>query len=161
MTVSYVWAKGTADLNNYDQFFGNIRNPILRGNEHNLIPTDVRHRLLMRGNFGLIGPMAKWDFSPVARAAVGIPVLGGERVPGLRRRTQSRRASARRCGPWISPSRRAWRFRKYRFRAGVRMYNIFGAAADRDMQNNLTSPFYGTSYNPIERSIGITFGCVR
>ena len=56
---------------------------------------------------------------------------------------------------------RAWRFKKYRFRAGLRFYNIFGAAADRDMQNNVTSPFYGTSYSPIERSIGITFGSVR
>ena len=50
--MSYVWARGTADLNNYDDFYGNFRNPIVRANEHNLITTDVRHRLLLRGTNG-------------------------------------------------------------------------------------------------------------
>jgi hypothetical protein len=41
------------------------------------------------------------------------------------------------------------------------MYNVFGVSADRDVQNNLTSPNYGTFYNPIERSIGFVFGSAR
>src|SRR5688572_16174689 len=36
LTVSYVWSHGVADLNNYDQFYGNIRNPIIRPNEHKI-----------------------------------------------------------------------------------------------------------------------------
>ena len=56
---------------------------------------------------------------------------------------------------------RPWRFRKYRFRAGLKVYNIFGAVADRDIQNNITAPDFGTSYNPIERSIGFVFGSAR
>ena len=160
MTVSYVWAKGTADLNNYDQFYGNIRNPIVRGNEHNLIPTDVRHRLLLRGNFGLMGPMAKWDFSPVLELRSGFPYSAvNEFQDFVGERNRAGRLPAVRTLDFALT--RAWRFRKYRFRAGLRFYNIFGATADRDIQNNLTSPFYGTSYNPIERSIGITFGSVR
>ena len=58
LTLSYVWARGLSDLNSYDYFYGNIRNPILRNNENNLIPTDVRHRMLLRGTIG-IG--SKWD----------------------------------------------------------------------------------------------------
>ena len=56
---------------------------------------------------------------------------------------------------------RPWKFRKYRFRAGIRMYNVFGDSASRDIQTNTTSPFYGTAYNPIERSIGFVFGSSR
>ena len=56
---------------------------------------------------------------------------------------------------------RPWRFRKYRFRAGLKVYNVFGSSANRDVQNNITSPDYGTSYNPIERSIGFVFGSAR
>ena len=93
LTVSYVWAKGTADLNNYDQFFGNFRNPIMRANEHNLIPTDVRHRVLLRGNIGLLAD-GEVGLRAGPRTAVGIPVVGGGRVPGFRRRAQSRRAFA-------------------------------------------------------------------
>ena len=70
LTLSYVWARGTADLNNYDQFYGNFRNPIVRANEHNLISTDVRHRLLLRGTIGLPG---KWDFAPVLELRSGFP----------------------------------------------------------------------------------------
>ena len=70
LTMSYVWARGTADLNNYDDFYGNFRNPIVRANEHNLTPTDVRHRLLLRGTIGLPG---KWDFAPVLELRSGFP----------------------------------------------------------------------------------------
>jgi hypothetical protein len=50
---------------------------------------------------------------------------------------------------------------KYRFRAGIKIYNAFGAAAERDIQSNLTSPNYGAAYNPVERSIGFVLGTVR
>ena len=53
---------------------------------------------------------------------------------------------------------RPWHFRKYRFRAGIKLYNLFGASAERDIQTNITSPFYGTAFNPVERSIGFVFG---
>ena len=56
---------------------------------------------------------------------------------------------------------RPWRFKKYRFRAGIRAYNILGSNAGRDIQTNVTAPDYGQSYNPIERSIGIVFGSGR
>ena len=69
-TVSYVWARGTADLNNYDQFYGNFRNPLVRANENSYLPTDVRHRVIVRGNFGIPG---QWDFAPVLELAVGFP----------------------------------------------------------------------------------------
>ena len=55
LTVSYVRSRGEADLNNYDQFYGNLRNPILRPNEHDLVcgPTgqahDERHEQLTMG----------------------------------------------------------------------------------------------------------------
>ena len=48
-----------------------------------------------------------------------------------------------------------------KFRGGIKMYNVFGASADRDVQNNLTSPNYGTFYNPIERSIGFVIDSAR
>ena len=56
---------------------------------------------------------------------------------------------------------RPWQFRKYRFRAGLKIYNALGASAERDVQNNLTSPDFGKFFNPIERSIGFVFGTTR
>ncbi len=56
---------------------------------------------------------------------------------------------------------RPWRFKAYRFRAGLKPYNVFGAAAERDIQANVTSPFYGTVYNPVDRSIGFVLAAAR
>ena len=80
-----------ADLNTYDYFYGNMRNPILRANEHNLIPTDVR---APDAAARLIGIGGKWDLAPVTGAALGVPVFGRQRVSGLRRPAQSHRAPA-------------------------------------------------------------------
>jgi hypothetical protein len=157
LTLSYVWAKGTADLNSYDQFYGNFRNPIIRANENNLTPTDVRHRLLLRGSIGL-----PWDvdMSPVLELRSGFPWSAvNEFQDFIEPRNRSGRLPAVRTLDMTLV--RPWRFRKYNFRAGLKLYNLFGASAERDIQNNITSPFYGTAFNPVERSIGFVFGSGR
>jgi hypothetical protein len=154
LTVSYVRSRGFADLNNYDQFFGNLRNPIVRPNEHNLIPTDVPHRLLVRGTIGLPG---RWDFAPVIEIRSGFPwsaVNEYQDFVGERNRA-GRLPRVRTLDFSLS---RPWRVGKYRFRGGIRAYNLLGASAERDVQSNVGSPNYGRFYNPIERSIGFVLG---
>jgi hypothetical protein len=56
---------------------------------------------------------------------------------------------------------RPWRFKQFRFTGGLKVYNAFGAGAERDVQTNITSPAFGQFYNPIQRSIGLTFGSGR
>lgn len=157
VTLSYVWSRGTADLNDYDQFYGNLRNPMIRANEHNLIPTDVRHRLLLRGTVGLPG---KWTLSPVIELRSGFPWSA---VDEFERFVEPRNRSGRLPGVRTLDFSlaRPWRFKKYRFNAGLKLYNVFGASAQRDVQNHLTSPEYGTFYNPIERSVGFVLGLAR
>ena len=87
---------------------------------------------------------------------------GAPASPG-RRSTSSRTSSARatRSGrlPRVSTFdfslTRPFRFKKYRFTAGLRVYNVFARGDERDVQSNITAPDYGTFYNPIQRSIGI------
>jgi hypothetical protein len=157
LTFSYVWARGTADLNNYDQFYGNLRNPIVRHNEHNLIPTDVRHRLLVRGTIGLPG---EWDFAPVLELRSGFPWSAVDEFQDfVGPRSRAGRLPAVRTLDFSIA--RPFQFRKYRFRAGIKLYNVFGASAERDIQNNIASPAFGTAFNPVERSIGFVFGSAR
>jgi hypothetical protein len=157
VTVSYVWARGTADLNSYDQFYGNLRNPLVRNNEHNLTPADVRHRLLLRGTIGL---PRQWDFAPVLELRSGFPWSSVDEYQDfVGPRNRAGRLPAVRTLDFSIV--RPWRFKGHRVRAGIRIYNLFGAAASRDIQANLTSPFYGTAYNPIERSIGFVLGMAR
>jgi len=157
LTLSYVWSKGTADLNNYDQFFGNFRNPIIRANENNLTSTDVPHRLLLRGMIGLPWQL---DLSPVLELRSGFPWSAVDEFQdfvGPRNRAGRLPAVQTLDFSLVRP----WRFKKYRFRAGIRVYNVFGDTAERDVQNNVTSPFFGQAFNPVERSIGITFSSAK
>ena len=52
---------------------------------------------------------------------------------------------------------RPWKFRKYQFTAGLKVYNTFVGGNERDVQANTTAPDYGRFYNPIRRTIGFTF----
>ena len=157
ITVSYVRSRGFADLNNYDQFYGNLRNPIVRPNENNLIPTDVPHRLLLRGTVGLPG---KWDFLPVVEIRSGFPWSSVDEFQDF---VGPRNMAGRlpRVNAFDFSLSRPWHVWKYRFRGGIKMYNVFGASAARDVQNNLASPAYGQFFNPLERSIGFVIGSAK
>ena len=157
LTLSYVWSRGTAHLNNYDQFYGTFRNPILRANERGPTPTDVRHRVLLRGVIGLPG---QWDLSPVVELRSGFPWSAVDEFQdfvGPRNRSGRLPAVKTLDLSLVRP----WRLGKYRFRAGVRVFNLLGDTAERDIQNNVASPFFGTAYNPVERSIGFVLGAGR
>jgi hypothetical protein len=157
LTISYVRSRGIADLNNYDQFYGNFRDPILRENESNLIGTDVPHRLLLRGTIGLPG---KWDFAPVLEIRSGFPWSAVDEFQDFVGE-RNRAGRLPRVSTLDFAVSRPWRFKKYRFRAGLKVYNIFGASAERDVQQNIASPSYGQFFNPLERSIGFVLGSVR
>jgi hypothetical protein len=154
LTASYVHSSGTADLNSYDQFYGNLRSPIVRPNESGPISSDVPHRLLVRGTIGLPG---RWLFAPVLEIRSGFPwsaVNEYQEFVGPRNRA-GRLPPVRTLDASLT---RSWRLWKYRFNAGIRVYNILGDAAERDVQTNLASPLYGQFFNPLERSIGFVVG---
>jgi len=157
LSVSYVRSHSTRDLNDYDQFFGNFRNPIIRPNENSLSPTDVPNRLIVRGSIGLVG---QWVFSPLYEWRTGFPWSAvNEFQDFVGPRNHSGRL------PTVSTLDftlvRPWRFRKYRFTGGLKIYNLFDMGDERDVQNNITAPDYGKFYNPIQRSIGFVVGTTR
>ena len=157
LSVSYVRSHGTRDLNDYDQFFGNFRNPIIRANEDSLSPTDVPNRLIVRGTIGLPWQLV---FSPLYEWRTGFPwsaVNEFQDFVGPRNRTGRL--------PTVSSMdftlARPWHFRKYRFSAGIKIYNVLDSGNERDVQSNITAPDYGAFYNPIQRSIGFVVGTTR
>ena len=154
LSVSYVRSHSTRDLNDYDQFFGNFRNPIIRPDENSLSPTDVPNRLIVRGTIGLPG---RWVFTPLYEWRTGFPYSA---VNEFQDYVGTRNEAGRL--PTVSTLDfslvRPLRFRKYRFSGGIKIYNAFASGSNRDVQNNITSPDYGTFFNPIQRSIGFVIG---
>jgi hypothetical protein len=150
VSVSYVRSRGTRDLNDYDQFFGNFRNPIIRPNENTLSSTDVPGRLIVRATFGLPG---QWVLAPLFEWRSGFPWSAVDEFQDFvgPRNKSGRLPTVKTLDFTLA---RPWRFRKYRFLAGLKVYNAFDSGSDRDVQNNTASPDYGRFFNPIERSIG-------
>jgi hypothetical protein len=145
-----VRSHGTRDLNDFDQFFGNFRNPILRPNANSLSPTNVPHRIIVRGSLDLPG---RWVLSPLYEWRTGFPWTAVDEYQdfvGERNRTGRLPA----VSTFDFTIARPVRFRKYSFTAGLKVYNAFDSGSERDVQNNLASPDYGRFYNPIQRSIG-------
>ena len=157
VTVSYVRSHGTRDLNDYDQFYGNFRNPIIRPNENGLNPTDVPNRLIVRGSWGLMGG---WVINPVFEWRTGFPwsaVNEFQDFVGERNRAGRLPTVNTLDFTLVRPMR----FKKYRFTAGIKVYNAFDTGNERDVQNNILSPDFGKFYNPIQRSIGFVLGSSR
>ena len=150
LTVSYVRSHSARDLNDFDQFYGNFRNPIIRANENGLSPTDVPNRIIVRGTLGLMG---KWVLTPVYEWRTGFPWSAVDEFQDF----VGPRNEAGRL-PTVSTLdftlARPLQFKKYRFTAGVKVYNLFDTGDERDVQANIAAPDYGTFYNPIQRSIG-------
>jgi len=150
VTVSYVRSHGTRDLNDYDQFFGNFRNPIIRPNENSLSSTDAPNRIIVRGTVGLPG---KWVFVPIYEWRTGFPWSAVDEFQDFvgERNRSGRLPSVSSLDFTLA---RPWRFKKYHFTGGIKIYNAFNSGNERDVQTNITSPDFGKFYNPIERSIG-------
>jgi hypothetical protein len=157
VTVAYVRSHSTRDLNDYDQFFGNFRNPIIRRNENGLSPTDVPNRVIVRGTIGL--PW-QWVFSPLYEWRSGFPWSAVDEFQDFvgERNRSGRLPSVSSLDFTLA---RPWRFGKYRFTGGIRVYNAFDSGNERDVQANIASPDYGRFYNPIQRSIGFVLGTTR
>ena len=150
LTVSYVHSHSTRDLNDYDDYFGNFRNPIIRANENSLSSTDVPHRVIVRGALGLPGT---WVFSPIYEWRTGFPFSAVDEFQDFVG-PRNRAGRLPRVSTFDFSLTRPWRFKKYRFTAGLRVYNLFARGNERDVQSNITAPDLGTFYNPIRRSIG-------
>ena len=69
MNFTYVRSRSKGDLNVFNEYFGNFRNPIIRPNQFSVTETDTRHRFLFRGAFAV----QKWTVSPVFEARQGFP----------------------------------------------------------------------------------------
>ena len=150
LTVSYVRSHSTRDLNDYDQYFGNFRNPIIRSNENSLSSTDVPNRLIVRGTIGLPGKLV---FSPLFEWRTGFPFSAVDEFQDFvgPRNEAGRLPTVKSLDFTLA---RPWHFRKYHFLGGIKIYNVFDTGNERDVQNNIASPDYGKFFNPIQRSIG-------
>jgi hypothetical protein len=156
LVASYVRSAATGDLNDFNSFFGNFENPIIRANERSPLAYDSPNRFLFWGTF-----KAKWGVSiaPVMDLRQGFPysVIDQDRNfvgPRNSRRYPTFAAlDLQVTKSFPLPDK----LEKYRVRGGFKIFNITNHFNPRDVQNNLASAEFGTFYNGVGRMFALKF----
>jgi hypothetical protein len=146
-TVSYVRSKGQADLNNFDQYFGNARDPVVRPNQYGLVNTDTPNRVLIRGSYLL--PW-KIQFDPLLDLRNGFPYsMMSEAQTYVGQRNGAGRFPT--FASFDFSASRPVKVWKYRATIGVRLFDALGRFNPRDVQQNVASPAFGRFFNGVPR----------
>ena len=159
--LSYVRSQARGNLNDFNNYFGNLKHAVIRTDEYGRLPFDVPNRLLFWGDLGLpydvvATPVFDWHsgfpFSIVngEKDFVG-PRNGGGRLPRLL--SLDLLVTKGLSIPF--------RGKKYKGRAGFTIFNITNHWNPRDVQNNLASRQFGTFFNNADRSVRLKFEFVK
>jgi hypothetical protein len=158
LNASYVRSRAMGDLNDFNSYYANFENPIIRRNERSFLPFDAPNRFVFWGNFAVKHGIT---VAPVLDLRNGFPlsVIDEDRN-------------------YVGPRNRAGRFpnfasldlqvlksvsapgrfsENYRFRVGVKVFNLTNHFNPRDFQGNLASENFGGFYNGVGRKLGMKF----
>jgi hypothetical protein len=144
---SYTRSSAIGNLNDFNSYFGNIENPVIRPDERAALPWDVPHRWLMWANVGLPRQFAIF---PVLEVRSGFPTstLDADRdFVGAR--------NAGRFPTFVSLDVQiSKRFRIFNHNAtiGLKVFNLTNHFNPRDYQGNLASSNVGGFSNEVGRA---------
>ena len=145
-------------MNDFNSYYANFEDPIIRRNERSLLPFDAPNRFVFWGNFTVKYGLT---VAPVLDLRNGFP---------LSIRDEDRN--------FVGPRNRAGRFpnfasldlqflksisapgrfsENYRFRVGVKVFNLTNHFNPRDFQGNLASDEFGGFHNGVGRKFGMKF----
>ena len=152
LNFSYVHSRAKGDLNVFDEFFGNFRNPIIRPNQFSVTDTDTRDRFLFRG----ILRFGSWIVTPVLEVRQGFPYsIVNEDLDFVGVRNDGGRFP--RVSVLDFGIQRPLTLMGYNATVGLRMFHLFESNFPQDVQRNIGASTFGTFSNQVERSIGVLF----
>jgi Carboxypeptidase regulatory-like domain/TonB dependent receptor/TonB-dependent Receptor Plug Domain len=159
--LSYVRSQSRGDLNDYNTYFGNLRNPVIRSNEYGRQNFDAPNRLLFWGDFALPHQIV---ISPVVEYRNGFPYSAlNEQQDFVGARNNAGRFPHVLTLDVLLMKGLAIPFKgkKYHGRAGITFFNVTNHFNPRDVQNNIASPQFGGFYNSPGMSMRLKFEFVK
>jgi hypothetical protein len=157
LVASYVRSSAIGDLNDFNSYFGNFENPIIRQDEKAPLPYDSPNRFLFWGEFDVKYGVT---LAPVLDIRSGFPYS----VIDQDRNFVGPRNRAGRFPTFLAFDLQALKtialpdkFEKYRLRVGLKVFNLTNHFNPRDLQNNLASANFGGFYNGVGRMFAMKF----
>ena len=159
--ASYSRSSSIGDLNDFNAYFGNFENPIIRSNERGRLPWDAPNRFLFWGEFHA---WHRITISPVLDIRTGFPYS----IIDEDRDFVGPRNLAGRYPAFVSLDLQMMksvdlpgRGKKYRAEVGLKIFNLTNHFNPRDFQNNVASDSFGGFYNGVGRKYGMKFTIVK
>ena len=157
--ASYVRSSAIGDLNDFNSYFSNFENPIIKANERSLLPWDAPNRFLFWGEFHVRYGIT---LAPVFDLRTGFPysIIDEDRdFVGPRNRAGRYPTFASLDLQVLKSVSLPVRWEKYRVELGLKFFNLTNHFNPRDFQNNLASDGFGGFSNGVGRKFGtrITF----
>jgi hypothetical protein len=159
--LSYVRSQSRGDLNDYNSYFGNLRNPVIRPNEYGRQNFDAPNRLLFWGDFALPHQIV---ISPVVEYRNGFPysALNEQQDFVGARNSAGRFPHAFTLDVLVMKGLAIpFKGKKYHGRAGITFFNVTNHFNPRDVQTNIASPQFGGFYNSPGISMRLKFEFVK
>jgi carboxypeptidase family protein len=155
--ASYVRSSAIGDLNDFNSYYGNFENPIIRSNERARLNWDAPNRFLFWGDFGVRYGIT---VAPVLDIRNGFPLS----IIDADRNFVGPRNQARRFPTFVSLDLQVMKsvslpgkWEKYRLKLGVKFFNVTNHFNPRDFQGNLASADFGGFSNGVGRKFGTRF----
>ena len=144
--ASYVRSRAFGDLNDLNQFFGNLAQPIIQANGRGRLPFDAPNRFLFWAT--LSGPL-KLTLVPVYELHTGFPCsVENELRDYVGPRNVSRFPRFSSFDLQVTrPVSLPFGDRRLHARVGVGVFNLFNHFNPRDVQNNLASARFDGFFN--------------
>jgi hypothetical protein len=145
LTASYVHSSAVGDLNDFNSFFGNIAQAVIRPNERSLLSFNAPNRFLFWAD---VQAPFKLTVSPVLDIHSGFPYsVVNEQLDFVGARNQAGRFPRFAALDLEVLRQVKLPFTKRKGRVGVRAFNLFNSFNPVDIQNNLASSRFGTFFN--------------
>lgn len=146
---SYVRSRSRGDLNDFNSYFGDFGQPLIRQNQYSNLPFDVPNRFLAWGTIGL---PRRITIAPIFEARSGFPysVLdAGQNFVGVRNAGNQR--FPRFMALDLEVSKDFQVTKKYGLRLSFIVFNLTNHFNPRDVRANITDPSFGQFFAPYKR----------
>jgi hypothetical protein len=154
-TASYVRSSAEGDLNDFNSYFGNFENPVIKANERSRLPWDSPNRFIFWGTFHV---KYRLTVAPVVDIRTGFPysfIDEDRNFIGARNRA-GRYPTFTSLDLQVTRSiSLPGRWSKYLADVGLKVFNLTNHFNPRDFQNNAASDGFGGFSNGVGRKYGM------
>jgi hypothetical protein len=147
--VSYVRSRSRGDLNDFNSYFGDFGEPVVRPNQYSNLPFDVPNRLLAWGTFSL---PRRVTVAPIFEARTGFPYSARDAEQSF---VGARNSDRTRFPAFVSldveVAKEFQLTKKYGVRLSLRVFNLTNHFNPRDVRANTADPHFGEFFAPYHR----------